>query len=189
MSKNSSIQTFFSKCTWNVLQNRSHVKRIKIIPSIFSNHNNMKLEVNYRTKNGKRTHTRRLNDMLLKKQWVNKEIKNPNENKRQGFPDGSVEKILPASAGDVGSIPGPGRSHVPRSNSPIWHNYLACALESRHHNCSACMPEPVIHNERSHCSEKPTHRNKEYPPLTAARESLRTAMKIQHSQCINKILS
>ena len=32
------------------------------------------------------------------------------------FPGGSVVKNLPASAGDIGSIPGPGRSHMPQSN-------------------------------------------------------------------------
>ena len=32
------------------------------------------------------------------------------------FPGGSVVKNLPASAGDTGLVPGPGRSHVPRSN-------------------------------------------------------------------------
>ena len=29
-----------------------------------------------------------------------------------GFPDGSVVKKLPANAGDMGSIPSPGESHV-----------------------------------------------------------------------------
>ena len=33
-----------------------------------------------------------------------------------GFPDGAVAKNPPASAGDTGSSPGPGRSHMPRSN-------------------------------------------------------------------------
>ena len=33
-----------------------------------------------------------------------------------GFPGGSVVKNPPTSAGDAGSIPGPGRSHRPRSN-------------------------------------------------------------------------
>ena len=33
-----------------------------------------------------------------------------------GFPGGSVVKNLPASAGDMGSIPGPGRSHMLQSN-------------------------------------------------------------------------
>ena len=31
------------------------------------------------------------------------------------FPGGTVVKNPPANAGDTGSIPGPGRSHVPRS--------------------------------------------------------------------------
>ena len=33
-----------------------------------------------------------------------------------GFPGGSAIKNPPASAGDMGSIPGSGRSHMPRSN-------------------------------------------------------------------------
>ena len=32
------------------------------------------------------------------------------------FPGGAVVKNPPANAGDTGSIPGPGRSHMPRSN-------------------------------------------------------------------------
>ena len=36
--------------------------------------------------------------------------------KRNGdFPGGAVVKNLPANAGDTGLIPGPGRSHMPRS--------------------------------------------------------------------------
>ena len=35
---------------------------------------------------------------------------------RQGFPSGTVVESLPANAGDTGSSPGPGRSHMPRSN-------------------------------------------------------------------------
>ena len=34
----------------------------------------------------------------------------------QGFPGGAVVKNPPGSAGDTGSIPDPGRSHMPRSN-------------------------------------------------------------------------
>ena len=33
-----------------------------------------------------------------------------------GFPGGAVVENLPANAGDTGSSPGLGRSHVPRSN-------------------------------------------------------------------------
>ena len=32
------------------------------------------------------------------------------------FPGGSVEKNLPANAGDMGIIPDPGRSHMPQRN-------------------------------------------------------------------------
>ena len=32
-----------------------------------------------------------------------------------GFPGGAVVRNLPANAGDTGSCPGPGRSHMPRS--------------------------------------------------------------------------
>ena len=41
------------------------------------------------------------------------------ENKRDffgDFPGGAVVKNPPANAGDTGSSPGPGRSHMPRSN-------------------------------------------------------------------------
>ena len=47
------------------------------------------------------------------------------ENKRQtrhykyhsrGFPGGAVVKNPPANAGDTGSSPGPGRSHMPWGN-------------------------------------------------------------------------
>ena len=32
------------------------------------------------------------------------------------FPGGTLVKNLPANAGDTSSSPGPGRSHMPRSN-------------------------------------------------------------------------
>ena len=34
----------------------------------------------------------------------------------EDFPGGTMNKNLPDNAGDTGSIPGPGRFHVPRSN-------------------------------------------------------------------------
>ena len=37
-------------------------------------------------------------------------------NKKEGFPGGSVEKNLPASAGYTGSLPDLGGSHKPQSN-------------------------------------------------------------------------
>lgn len=56
----------------------SHNKlNIEIISIIFSDHNGMKLQINYRKKTGKKTTNTRLNNMLLKKsmgQWGNKKI-------------------------------------------------------------------------------------------------------------------
>ena len=34
----------------------------------------------------------------------------------EDFPDGPMDKNPPASAGDIGSIPGPGRFHTPQKN-------------------------------------------------------------------------
>ena len=46
-----------------------------------------------------------------------KEINNlPDKESKSGFPGGAVVKNLPANAGDTGSSPGPGRSHMLRSN-------------------------------------------------------------------------
>ena len=41
-----------------------------------------------------------------------------NLKKDTDFPGGTVVKNPPANAGDTGSSPGPGRSHMSRSNSP-----------------------------------------------------------------------
>ena len=60
------------------------------------------------------------------------------EEQMKGFPGGAVVKNLSANAGDMGSSPGLGRSHMPRSNKarvpqlpspcttttePACHNY------------------------------------------------------------------
>ena len=42
--------------------------------------------------------------------------------------------------------------------------------------------EPVLHNKRGHNSERPAHRDEEWPPLAATGESPRTETKTQHSQ-------
>ena len=50
-------------------------KRTEIISSISSDHKDMKLEINHRKKNEKRKNTWRLNNKILKIQWVTNEIK------------------------------------------------------------------------------------------------------------------
>ena len=48
---------------------------------------------------------------------MNIDVKNPQQNtSKQGFHGGTVVENLPASAGDVGSSPGLGRSHMMDSN-------------------------------------------------------------------------
>ena len=63
----------------------SKLKKNEIISSIFSDHNAMRLEMNYREKNVKNTNTWRLNNTLLNNQEITEEIKkyleiNDNEN-------------------------------------------------------------------------------------------------------------
>ena len=89
--------------------------------------------------------------------------------KHQGFPGGAVVGSLPVNAGDTGSSPGPGRSHMPRSNWAHVPQLLSCALEPTSHNYWAHVPqllkpaclEPMLRNKRSHHHEKPTHPNEE----------------------------
>ena len=66
------------------------------------------------------------------------------------FPGGTVVKSPPASAGDMGSIPGPGGSHMP------WSSWA--------HAPQLLKPvhlEPVLRNKKSHRNEKPAHSNEE----------------------------
>ena len=50
-------------------------KNTEIMSGIFSDHNGMKLEINYKKKSRKFTNMWRLNNMLLNNQWVTEEIK------------------------------------------------------------------------------------------------------------------
>ena len=67
-----------------------------------------------------------------------------------GFPGGTVVENLPANAGDTGSCPGLGRSHMLRSNWAREPQLLK----------PACL-EPVLRNKRSHRNEKPAHHSEE----------------------------
>ena len=68
-----------------MLQDRSYLgsqikpwvqfKKVEILPSIFSNHNAMRLDISYRKKTVKNTNTWRLNNTLLNNQEITEEIK------------------------------------------------------------------------------------------------------------------
>ena len=50
-------------------------KKMEIVSSIFSDHDAMKLDINFRKKTVKNTNTWRLNNMLLNNQWITEKIK------------------------------------------------------------------------------------------------------------------
>ena len=60
---------------------------------------------------------------------------------------------LSANAGGMGSIPGPGRFHMPQSNQAHEPQLL-----------KPLLLEPALRNRRSHLNEKPVQRNKEESP-------------------------
>ena len=71
------------------------------------------------------------------------------KNSKKGFPGGAVVENLPANAGDTGSSPGLGRSHMPRSMGP-WATITEPA-----------RLEPVLRNKRGRDGERPAHRDEE----------------------------
>ena len=76
--------TFFSSAHGNfsridhILGHKSSLgkfKKIEIIPSIFSDHNAVRLDLNYRRKTTKNSNIWRLNNKLLNNQQITEEIK------------------------------------------------------------------------------------------------------------------
>ena len=65
-----------------------------------------------------------------------------NEESHQDFPGGAVVKYPPASAGDVGSNPGPGRSHMPQNNEARAPQLLSLRSRAlRATTAEACAPQ------------------------------------------------
>ena len=64
----------------------------------------------------------------------------------RGFPGGTVVGSLPASAGDVGSSPGLGGSHVPRSNWACGPQLLGLCVWSL---CSATGEATIVRGPRA----------------------------------------
>ena len=77
----------------------------------------------------------------------------------RGFP-GAVVKNLPANAGDMGSSPDPGRSHMLQSN--YTHEPQLLSLRSRAHKPQLLKPmrlEPVLRNRSYHTTTKSSPRS------------------------------
>ena len=94
------------KCTWNTISRIDHIlghksnlskfKKIEIVSCIFSDHNAVRLDINYKRKPVRNTNTWRLNNTFPNNQQVTEEIKreikkfletNDNENTTQNLWD------------------------------------------------------------------------------------------------------
>ena len=100
----SSTHGTFSRTDHILGHKSSHgkLKIIEIIPSIFSDHNAVRLDLNYRRKTIKNSNIWRLNNTLLNSQQITEEIKicvetNENENTTTQNPWDSVKAVLRVS--------------------------------------------------------------------------------------------
>ena len=74
----------------------------------------------------------------------------------EGFPGGAVVESLPANAGDVGSRPGLGKSHMPRSNWAREPQLLSLRVWSL---CSATREAATVKGPRTAMKSGPACRN------------------------------
>ena len=98
-------------------------------------------------------------------------------------------KNPPASAGDMGLLPGPGRFHVPLNNQACEPQLLS--LCSRAQEPQLLSPwaaineahtlEPMLRNKRSHLNEKPAPQLKSSPSQFSQRKAL-AATKTQQAK-------
>ena len=77
--------------------------------------------------------------ILTRKKWLDQDC--VLRNTSRGFPGGAVVENLPANAGDTGSSPGLGRSHMPRSNQAHESQLLSLSVWSL---CSATREAATV---------------------------------------------
>ena len=75
-----------------------------------------------------------------------KNIQGRKDNLFKGFPGGAVVENLPANAGDTGSSPALGRSHMPRSNWAREPQLLSLRVWSL---CSATKEAAIVRGPRT----------------------------------------
>ena len=85
----------------------------------------------------------------------------------RGFPGGAVVESLPANAGDTGSSPGLGGSHMPRSNWAREPQLLSLRVWSL---CPATEGATIVRGPRTAM--------KKWPLLAATRESPHTKRRL-----------
>ena len=73
------------------------------------------------------------------------------------FPGGAAVENPPANAGDMGSIPGPGRSHMPQSNKACAQLLSLCSIAREPQLLSphATTTEDRVPRARAPQQEKP----------------------------------
>ena len=103
-----------------------------------------------------------------------------------------MDKNPPTNAGNTGSIPGPGRSHMQHSKQPRRHSSCGAKpgssrawefqlLSPRAAATEACVPDSLCSATRSPRNEKPTHHKEAEPLLAAAGEEPLGDNKDYHS--------
>ena len=98
-----------------------------------------------------------------------------------GFPGGAVVENLPANAGDTGSSPGLGRSHVPRSSWAREPQLLSLHVWSL---CSATREAAIL---RGLCTAmKSGPRSPQLEKALAQKRRPNTAINKQTNKQINK---
>ena len=105
------------------------------------------------------------------------------KNRCQGSPGGTVEKNLPANAGDMGSIPGPAGSHMPQSKKACVLQLLSLCSRAQEPQ----LPKPKCPRARASEQERPpqgeTHTwQLESSPYSPQLEKICPAVKTQHGQ-------
>ena len=103
----------------------------------------------------------------------------------QGFPGGSVVESLPANAGDMSSIPGPGGSHTQRSNwahaSQLW-SLCSRAREPQLLSPSATTPEAHALQQEKAPQREASLLKLENSPARRNERKASAARKTQHRQ-------
>ena len=89
--------------------------------------------------------------------WADRQIvSKPSLFKSRGFPGGAVVENLPANAGDTGSSPGLGGSHVPRSDWAREPQLLSLRVWSL---CSTTGEAAIVRGPRTAMKSGPARRN------------------------------
>ena len=96
-----------------------------------------------------------------------------------GFPGGAVVENLPANAGDTGSSPGLGRSHMPRSNWAHEPQLLSLRVWSL---CSATGEAVIVRGPRTAMKSGP-----HLPQLEKALAQKRRPNTAKNKNKINKL--